>query len=179
MDDVTGECWLPVVGWEGFYEVSDLGRVRGIDRIDAAGRRWLGRVLKPRPTWDGYLRVSFCRGGRHYDTYIMRLVAEAFLGPCPEGMEVRHGPIGKADNGVSNLSYGTHIENCEDRARDKVHHHKLTRADARDIRARVAAGESQRSVAESYGVNYSTVNRIVKGLRWAVAVSAPGLREVR
>jgi DNA invertase Pin-like site-specific DNA recombinase len=85
-------------------------------------------------------------------------------------MEVRHGPAGKADNRAANLSYGYHIENCEDRARDRAGHAKLTRAKADEIRARVRAGESVASVAESFGVVATAVYRTLRRERWYIEV---------
>lgn len=163
MSDAS-ESWLPVVGWEGFYEVSDYGRVRSLP-----GRPRSGRILKPRPLPTGYQRVSLSRPGfAQRDAYIHRLVAEAFIGPCPPGEEVRHGPRGKADNSLANLSYGPHIANCEDRARDGAGHAKLTRAIAAEVRARVAAGELQTAVAADLGVWPAQISRIVRGERWSI-----------
>jgi hypothetical protein len=87
-------------------------------------------------------------------------------------MEVRHGPGGKADNRLANLSYGYHIENCEDRARDRAGHAKLTRAQAAEIRSRLAAGELQASVASDYGIHSATVSRIATGKRWYILEEA-------
>lgn len=61
-----------------------------------------------------YFKVTF-----HYKTFLVhRLIAEAFLGPCPEGMEVLHGEKGQKDNTPANLSYGTKSQNQLDRYRD-------------------------------------------------------------
>jgi hypothetical protein len=159
------ERWLPVVGQEGRYQVSDLGRVRSLGWHTRNGYRQ-GRILKPRPLPTGYLRVGFYVDGKQVDRYIHDLVAEAFIGPKLPGTEVRHGPGGKSDNSVANLSYGSHIENCEDRTRDKIYHHKLTRADATVIRRRLAAGELQRVIAADYGVGGTMISKIKHGDRW-------------
>jgi hypothetical protein len=166
----SNETWRPVVGWEGFYEVSDLGRVRSLPRLDRKGRRVRGQFLKATKHPNGYMRVALY--GHHpkgKTRYVHSIVAAAFLGPRPPGEEIKHGPSGKTDNRPSNLSYGPHIENCEERARDGAGHAKLNRAKAAMIRARVAAGESRALVASDYDVTESTIGRIVTGVRWRVA----------
>jgi len=58
---LSGERWLPVVGWEEFYEVSSLGRVWSVPRL-----KCLGRILKARDGGNGYLMVTLsARGKRH------------------------------------------------------------------------------------------------------------------
>ena len=112
MDEVTPERWLPVNGYEGFYEVSDLGGVRGRRRTGSKGG-----PLKPRSTRFGHLFVTLCAIDVGYEPrqeYVHRLVAAAFIGPCPEDMEVRHLNGNPGDNRLANLAYGTHAENMQD-----------------------------------------------------------------
>lgn len=109
------ERWLPVVGWESSYQVSDLGRVRSIDRLDLRGHRQRGKILKPRPTGDGHQKVALCGAGIRHDRHIHQLVIEAFVGPRPERHEVRHLNGIPDDNRLSNLSYGTRGQNLRDR----------------------------------------------------------------
>lgn len=120
------ERWLPVPGYEGAYEVSDLGRVRSVDREILArdGRRWKqrGKVLTPSPDGQGYVLVGLCREGQPALFRVHQLVAAAFHGPCPDGKEVCHGPNGKADNRPGNLRWGTRQENMLDKRRDGTHH---------------------------------------------------------
>lgn len=123
------EIWRSVVGYEGMYEVSDLGRVRGLDRIDAAGRRRQGMVLRPSSTSSsGHLAVNLCRDGRHKSRRIHQLVAEAFLGPTPDGMEVCHNNGMAGDSRLANLRWGTHQENAMDAVRHGTHHLALLTA---------------------------------------------------
>ena len=163
------ERWLPVVRWEGLYEVSNLGTVRSLPRLTAAGIR-RGGPLRPSPdNAFGYLKVTLKAKGRRSETRrVHKLVAEAFIGQCPPGEETRHGPGGKTENGADHLSYGTPDDNNEDRAIHGSYHYKLTRADAAAIRRRLAAGELQRVIAADYGVNSNTISRIKTGTRWRV-----------
>ena len=109
------EIWKDVVGYSGIYEDSNLGRVRSLDRLDTAGRKRKGRILKQ--TLSNYLRVILCNGKKK-TRLVHQLVCETFIGPRPEGKEVCHGPSGKLDNSLTNLRYGTHSENALDRNRD-------------------------------------------------------------
>jgi hypothetical protein len=93
------ENWLPVVGFEG-YEISDLGNVRGK----------FGRILKPGANTDGYHFVGLY-GDTKKQVLVHRLVAAAFLGPCPAGHEVDHHNDIRTDNRLANLKYLTHSEN--------------------------------------------------------------------
>lgn len=167
MSDGT-ETWLPCVTWEGIYEVSDWARVRGLDRINCAGHRRRGQILTQTLLPNGYYVVSLSDGPRRKKRAVHRLVAEAFLGPCPEGMEVRHGPAGKADNKPDNLRYGTHIANVEDNVRDGTPHFKLTRVTAAEIRRRVQAGEPRQAVANDFDVSLTTIWQIIHGYRWYI-----------
>ncbi len=113
------EIWKPVLRREGEYEVSNLGRVRSLDRciecVNGSRRKVKGKLLKPSlATGDFYYRVS---QGRNEAIRLHVLVAEAFLGPRPSGLEVRHKNGDRHDSRASNLSYGTHLENMRDAVR--------------------------------------------------------------
>lgn len=114
------EHWLPVPGYEGLYEVSDRGRVRSLPRLTASGRLG-GRVLRPRIV-DGYLRVNLSKDGVAQSRKIHQLVAEAFLGPCPPGLEIRHLDGNSKNNAIWNLAYDTRSENMLDKVRHGTHH---------------------------------------------------------
>lgn len=110
--------WLPIVDFDG-YEVSDDGRVRSLDRWVPAGpsgksaRFVTGRVLKLRlrpPR--GYPMVTL---GHSDKRYVHRLVLEAFVGPCPDGMECLHRNDDPTDNRLCNLRWGTRAQNLADR----------------------------------------------------------------
>lgn len=114
------ERWLPVVGWMGFYEVSDLARVRSVDRViltKSGPRHYRGRVLKPGKDRKGYLQVFLQRPGESRMLSVHQVVAAAFIGPRPPGMETRHLDGNKLNCHPGNLAYGTGAENMQDQAR--------------------------------------------------------------
>lgn len=113
------EHWLPVVGYEGSYEVSDLGRVRSLDRYVPQGdHRKLchGQMLQPGRHRKGHLYVRLGAASRgETNTWIHHLVLHAFVGPRPPGLECRHLNGNPADNRVCNLKWGTASENVLDK----------------------------------------------------------------
>ena len=126
MTDDTPERWLPIAGYKGLYEASDLGRVRSLDRIQRSRwgtpRQWRGRILRPvATTSSGYLQVTLYSGGdspsreRQSVLSVHVLVLEAFSGPRPEGCEARHLDGDRHNNAAANLAWGTPEQNWEDR----------------------------------------------------------------
>lgn len=182
------EQWLSIAGYEGLYEVSSLGRVRSLDRTVWRRSRcgneypWLrpGRILRqyrqsdaPK-MWRRYWQINLVgNDGVTRHRHVHLLVARAFLGPCPEGQQVRHGPAGSLVNTVDNISYGTAAENQADRERDGTSNRggrnpmaKLTEPEVQRIRLRYQAGERQKHLATEFGVSRSTISMIVSGRRW-------------
>lgn len=121
---MTQEIWKPVIGYEGFYEVSNKGRVRSLDReITQAGkggtqftRRFKGKEIKSAPQVGGYLKTRLSKYGKRANPLVHRVVLEAFVGPCPEGMETRHLDSDPTNNCLENLVWGTVEENRRDTA---------------------------------------------------------------
>lgn len=154
---MTKERWRKIKGNPG-YEVSDFGRVRSFwtkGRYAVIGT--VPTIRKTKPTRDGHLQVSFkVRRQRTY-AYVHRLVLEAFVGPCPDGMEACHADDDPANNNLANLSWGTRYKNMEDRERngrvlkgERVGNSKLKDKDAIRIRQRVANGERCCSIHKDY-----------------------------
>lgn len=118
------EGWLPVVGYEGLYEVSDLGGVRGCDRRAWNGHGYHllpGQVLKTRLDSHGRPQVSLYKSGERWTPRTYRLVLEAFVGPCPEGEEACHNNGDPLDNRLENLRWDTHEANMLDAVRQRTH----------------------------------------------------------
>lgn len=112
------ENWLPVPGYEGAYEVSDLGYVRSLERRVRLVTRQAGettrlvreRILRPGSTRSGHVSVAIGKGNSRL---VHQLVLEAFIGPRPEDCEVLHLNHDPADNRLVNLKYGTRSENLK------------------------------------------------------------------
>lgn len=174
------EVWQPVVGYDGFYEVSDAGRVRSIDRVfiradgQREGRR--GRVLTPTPAGSGYPSVTL-RLGRRRTIHI--LVCEAFHGARPTpSHEVAHFDGDKTNNCADNLRWATHSENVGDSHRlgtfrlppgeggERNGFARLTWPVVDAIRAQWTDGSTQAALAIRHGVSKTQVHNIVRGKQW-------------
>lgn len=163
------EEWKPVKGYEGLYEVSDLGRIRSLDRllewVDSLGRATsqirLGRVLRQQFNKSkGYMTLTLYRDGARKLRYVHQLVAEAFVGGYADGLQVNHIDGDKTNNLAANLEWVTPSENAQ-HSRDVLghvgHSRKLTAGQVREIRA---SSETCRSLAERFGVHPMTVSDV-------------------
>lgn len=106
------EVWLPIAGYEDCYEVSSLGRIRSVTRIDPLGRLREGRDLKFKNT-RGYLRVNLSLAGIQTTHAVHRLVAQTFIPNPDDKPQINHKDADKANNVVSNLEWCTGAENMD------------------------------------------------------------------
>jgi hypothetical protein len=172
------EEWRPIEGYEGFYEVSNLGPVRSLDRVvetSTGKRKYKGKLLKPKLDNDGYLKVCLAKEGKKKDYFIHRLVAIAFLGQPPEGHVVCHGSKGSQCNEVTNISWGTMAQNHgPDRLRDgtdcrgeKHGYAKLNEMQVRVIRRLLESKSmTRKEIADIFDVRPGTIGHIKKGKTW-------------
>lgn len=169
------ERWLPVVGWEDVYEVSDWGRVR---RIVGGTSTYAGRILSPITGAWGYPMVRFRFKGRESKPMIHCVVAAAFLGPRPHAHHVNHKDGDRANAKLSNLEYVTCSENHFHAYRilgrkgrqmfgETNTSAKLTGEQVSEIiRLYNAGGTTQKHLAGQYGVSQSNISQIVRGKKW-------------
>lgn len=162
-EGVSEEEWRGVVAAPG-YEVSNLGRVR---RSTAGRATFAGRLLSPIRMACGYFAARPVVGGKNTQQYVHRMVAAAFIGPCPSGMEVNHIDGVKTNNAVTNLEYVTHAENmCHASGAGLMPsgarhpQARLSEDDVRGIRSARASGESFGSISRRMGVSISHVFNI-------------------
>jgi len=166
------EEWRPVVGYEGWYEVSSQGRVR---RAAPGKGTHIGYVLKPRMGWH-YFTVGLRRlGYPQRMVFIHRLVAEAFLGGPPPGFEANHKDGDKLNNRPGNLEWVTPSQNCRHalanglsvpaRGEQKTSQAKLSDVAVRVIRATEGYGCGVK-LAQRFGVSGATISRVRRRLIW-------------
>lgn len=161
------ERWLPVVGFEGRYEVSDFGRVRSLDRYLVKKSRWgmetvelkEGRILRPGRMPGGHVSVSLGKKSR----CVHELVLRAFVGPPPKGFECRHLNGTPNDNCLDNLQWSTRRRNFQDRKwHDGTTATKLRPDDVREMRTMFGVF-STAEIAARFGVCQGTVRYVRSG----------------
>jgi len=161
----------PICGFPGYY-VTPAGQVWSTKGKDGSADKATARVLKGALS-DGYPRVTLCNAGKRKRLFIHRLVAETFLGPCPDGLEVAHLNGNRRDSRLTNLRYVTRSENH----RHKIDHGTMPMGDshpnrsisegtARQIGARLREVGSYIQVAEEFGTTTGVVSQIARGRNW-------------
>lgn len=167
------EIWKEIAGLEGFYEVSNKGNVRSLDRIvdhQQGPMRRRGQVMKQRIV-KGYFMVCLRKNGEAIYESIHRLVASAFCGGA--GDQVRHLDGNPLNNVDSNLLWGTAAEN----ARDREDHGRTSRGlssprrrvseiNMQKIKKLSLAGISGAEIGRALGMNKSRVYEIAKNNNW-------------
>lgn len=165
---MSSPVWKPVPDFDGVYEVSSEGQVR---RVAPGHGATPGRLLQPGIGYGGYPVVRLTRDGRSSKRYVHRLVAAAFIGPCPPGHEVNHKDRDRLNPRRENLEYVTHSENAKHAHRNGVipcrgerkPNCKLSVEAVADIRA---SGEGARALGRRFGVHHMTIVNIRRMRKW-------------
>jgi hypothetical protein len=148
------EIWKPIPEYEGYYEVSSLGRVRSLRTK---------KLLKLNGV--RYVHVALQVDGVREDRSVHKLVLSAFAGPCPAGMLALHWDDVKKNNVLSNLYYGTAEDNCADAARNGARRRGpvMVSGDVSRILDLNRAGFGVMAISRWLGLNRGLVPRVLKG----------------
>jgi hypothetical protein len=170
MDNQTSELWKSVLDWP--YEVSIFGQIR---RTDNGSRSYSGNVIKGTlgGTKRNYPVVQLCRPGARKWVSKHKLVANAFLGPCPDGMEIHHKDHNPLNPRLDNLEYVTRSRNkilsveanrwpLGERRWNAV----LTEGIVKEIRMLFNAGWSINKIADRFAANFTTIYHVVRRNNW-------------
>lgn len=165
------EEWRPVIGFHG-YKVSDHGRIRSLRRANA-------RLMTPEIDKDGYSRVALIRDGRYEHQVLSRLVAMAFIGPCPDDKPYCcHDDGARSNNRPSNLRWDTQAGNIADKrihgTEQKGSRHpnaSIDEAIASQIKHLIRSTPkrkgSLKGIAQQLGVSYQVVSGIAHKGGWS------------
>lgn len=166
------EIWKPILSLESWYEASNKGRIR---RAKPGQATRAGTIIKPSLS-RGYERMSFSIRGKQVNRSVHRLVAEAFLGAIPAGMQINHLNGVKHDNRIENLEICTASENTAHGFRVLGRHPcrnplpgskngraKLTDANIPEIIFLRQQGWSQQNIADRFGVHQTNISRLLLG----------------
>jgi len=117
------EIWKDIIGWEGYYKISNFGNVKSLDRIiqrysniekRITDFKLKGKLLKPKTRKDGYKIIYLHKDKLRVEAYIHKLVMQAFVGERPKDYHICHGDGNRGNNLLSNLRYDTASANSID-----------------------------------------------------------------
>ena len=153
--------------FDGLYSITRDGHV-----WSHITNKFLKPFLIPRGG-KGYFGIKLRKDMKYYNRPIHRLVAETWIGPRPDGMQICHCDGDSFNNDVGNLRYDTPSENYRDREihdmdprGEKNGMSRFTERDILSIRAMLRNGLTQSSVAKAFGTDQGTVSRIASGKSW-------------
>ena len=181
-DGVT-EVWRGIADYEEYYQVSNFGRIRSLDRVGDNGRVYKGVTRALSDNGKGYLHVELKLKGKGKSLYVHRAVATAFL-PNPENKpEVNHKDLNTSNNCVTNLEWVTRAENMQHSAMfgNRVWNgilppklkgesnpcSKLTDLQVVEIRKKFKPRVyTRKMLAEEYNVKETTIKDVVTRKSW-------------
>ena len=167
------ETWKNIKGYEGLYQVSNMGRVKSLERtiIKKDGRKQTvkERILKGTPDKDGYLKIGLsCSTGKQKCFQVHRLVGEAFIQNPDEKPQINHINEIKTDNRACNLEWCTCKQNINHGSRNERVAKALGKPigqyelDGQLIKIWPSAREAERQIGVSQGGIWGAANGIYK-----------------
>lgn len=183
------EIWKDVVGYEGLYQVSNIGRIKSMRRgiiykdVEICRNGFKStfihpvreRIMKQHSYGTGYKQIMLSNKGTKSSPAVHRLVISAFVGPLPDGCQVNHKDGNKSNNRVENLEYVTARENMMhakmtglwDLRGERNSNTELSKDDIVNIRRDYSPRKiSSRFLARKYNVNKSTILNIIHRRTW-------------
>lgn len=170
------EEWRDITGYEGLYQVSNLGRVRSLDRYVESKiicKSFIkGKILNTSFQKNGYVVITLSKSGKRKQFKIHRLVAQAFISNFENKPEVNHKDGDKTNNCSDNLEWVTRKENNQhafDTGLNNNHSKKLTDDEIRTVRQEYipySRKYSTLTLAKKYKVSRPTISQILKEKRY-------------
>ena len=172
------EVWKDIEGYEGLYQVSNLGRVKSLSRevVGSYGRKHVlkEKIRKLISDKEGYLTVTLHKGGMRKTFKVHRLVASSFIVNSASRQFVNHLNGIKEDNKVKNLEWATSSENQKHAYDTGLKHapfgekHKKAKLTSREVKLikQQLNEHSGRALARKFGVGEVTISCIKTGKTW-------------
>ena len=165
------EIWKDAVGYEGLYQVSNMGRVKSMARLSIQGHQIYERILKPGKVKHGYPKYGLCKGGKVYYKNLHRLIAEAFI-PNPTNLPcINHIDNNPGNNTIENLEWCTFSHNT----RHAYKSQRLVKVGELNSMAKLTAdqalyifksNEPKIALERMFNISRQTINDIKAGRRW-------------
>lgn len=171
------EVWKDINGFEGIYQVSDLGRIKSLEKNiphwrggESVIKEFYKKSFKSR---SGYLIVPLTKNGNEYKFLIHRIVAEAFIENPLNKPQVNHKNGIKTDNRAKNLEWNTHSENIRHADDNGLRNlkginnsqSKLTETQVLEIRS-IGRSKTLVEIADMYGIRFQSVSKIINRKNW-------------
>lgn len=174
------EVWKDVIGYEGFYQISDLGRVKRLETI-VDGRQGFKftvqeKILALEVCTTGYKRVTLCKNGKTKRFLVHRLVAEMFINNENKLKQVNHKDGNKGNNKLQNLEWASQSNNQKHAYKTGLQ--KIQRGEARknvailkweqiyQIREMSNSGKTSYEISDLFNINRRHINKIVSNEAW-------------
>lgn len=136
-EELKTELWKDILGWEGYYQVSNLGRVKSLDRKTPNGagvRRVRSRIISVKTIKNGYPVINVTINNKTRKKILYKTVLSAFVPKAEKSLVCRHIDGNKLNNRLSNLCWGSRKENSIDAALHEQNSAKLSFTDVMEIR---------------------------------------------
>jgi len=177
---MNSEKWKDIKNYEGYYQVSNKGKVRGVARLINGGgsqnKRFIKeKVLKNHVKQNGYCQVRLTKDGISKDFLVHRLVAISFKGTIEGSPHVNHIDGNKQNNKLDNLEWCNTFENMQhafdiglvDNRGIKSPNNKYSEAQILLVKKLLQEGHSNVTISKMTGVNRTTVYRVKIGKQWS------------
>jgi hypothetical protein len=170
------ETWKDVIGYEGIYQVSNIGRIRSLDRVTCHGHKRRGVILSSKKGNNGYEKVILSKGNNKSHVSTHRIVAETFLIKDRDNFIVNHKDGNKLNNDVTNLEWVSNSYNIQhafdnglNHGRKGMKHHmaKLNDLQVRIIKKSLILGVRLTDLASIFNVSIGTISNIKNGNGWS------------
>lgn len=175
----TTEEWKDIEGYEGLYQISNLGFVKTLERKKKVGHINTcivpEKILNRNKSRKGYLQVTLSKNGKLDSYRISRLVAQHFIPNTENKPQVNHIDGNKDNNDITNLEWVTNDENISHAIKNGLynsnigensHYAKLTRQQVEEIKQLRNQGWKIKDLGNKYNITGTTISRITTGKNW-------------
>lgn len=176
LNDLEGEIWKPIKGYEGLYEISNMGRVKSLPRKTKTKIMKSHNILRIMKRHTGYVQTKLCKNSKHIGPIVSRLVAEAFCNPPDYPWVANHLNCIRWDNRAVNLECISQSQNMrysfklgrKSQKGENNNQSKINMEIVKKIRKFAEENDhlSQKQIGEKFGLNREHIKDIINYKTW-------------